>query len=264
MKKICILILAVLVSFSVFGCSQPAAEPPVPKFEETEPVSKPKTPAPEKIEADYSSEPEPVREQSDEPRFIECDACGGQGKFSCPSCDGTGDAVCTDCGGKGKVKCTSCGGSGRDDLSPFGGGCIVCGGTGWSTCFSCAYAMCIDCYGSGIQYCDKCGEKGKINNPNYHESPSEAGSALPYSNSSDISYYNTDNDYPSSIEADCPMCDKGERECSYCHGAGSTTETEYSIDLGSGSSSYNIEKRCRVCGGSGNMICGYCGGDGTL
>lgn len=66
-------------------------------------------------------------------------------------------------------------------------------------------------------------------------------------------------------EADCPVCGgTGRVECESCHGTGYLSFTKHSIDLGSGSSSYEEKQLCPTCGGSKKQTCLSCLGDGKL
>lgn len=71
--------------------------------------------------------------------------------------------------------------------------------------------------------------------------------------------------YDSGVDRTCPLCSgNGTEICTSCHGSGRLTQTKYSINLGSGSSTYEAERMCDLCGGSGEMMCWGCYGTGEI
>lgn len=67
------------------------------------------------------------------------------------------------------------------------------------------------------------------------------------------------------VDRTCPLCSgSGTQECTSCHGSGRLYQTKYSIDLGSGSSTYEAETICGLCEGTGKMMCWGCYGTGEI
>ncbi len=184
--------------------------------------------------------------------FYTCTSCGGDSLRVCSLCNGKKEA-CIICNGNGNIKCMGCAGLRRTCSICDGSGvtnCISCNGSGYSFCFSCRNTGTVECFSciDGKATCSICANINQMSSEQIEQiiAQMEGNLQLDF----DTSIYTNTN---------CSICHgNGRVTCNMCDGKGKFFSTRDSIDLGGGSSSYQISSTCKTCAGSGMMDCIYC------